>query len=217
MLDNQSSTPLWTTIATLLNSEFVRLITSELVRLWREYRFQGTYKVAAYHATLELMDDKVAIYTKQQRVTFLQNNVFAIQDQAWGNGDIFKNYMCSPGHVVDKYQEGYRWNVLISLRRTYKRGDEENIVIQRTIENGFTTDNETFQVQIDHPMQQLILDIIFPSSRLPQKIFVVENNMKRSHLLDEAQQTQFPDGRLGYTWRFQKPHLFEGYIIKWNW
>lgn len=64
----------------------------------------GLYKVLEYEVQLELVDPQgeVAIYRKRQRVRFLQDNVFAILDQAWGDGDIFADYKCSPGVAVDQ-------------------------------------------------------------------------------------------------------------------
>ncbi len=89
----------------------------------------------AHHVMLDLTDNagRTAIYTKRQQVTFLQDNVFAIQDQAWGDGDIFAAYRCSPGVAVDRYKEGYRWKILISLRGSRNRGERDEFVIERTI------------------------------------------------------------------------------------
>jgi hypothetical protein len=113
------------TLSLLLNSELLRWLVKELVRFWRESRFQGGYRAESHHASLELMDrhGNTARYTKRQQVTFLQDGICAIQDQAWADGDIFADYRCSPGIAVDRYVEGYRWRILISMRATKNRGD----------------------------------------------------------------------------------------------
>src|SRR5262245_17055675 len=69
-----------------------------LVVLWRLGRrvlsmkaHEGMYEVLEYEARLELLDtngDK-AILHKRERVRFLQDNIIAYQDMAWGDGDIF--------------------------------------------------------------------------------------------------------------------------------
>ena len=54
------------------------------------FRFlPGMYEVLDYQAQLVLKDSKgkTAVYTKRQHVHFLQNNVIAYQDQAWGDGN----------------------------------------------------------------------------------------------------------------------------------
>ncbi len=94
--------------------------------LSRERR-EGMYEILDYDSTLELMDPKgeIAVFKKRQRVKFLQDSIIAFEDYAWGDGEIFSEYKCSPGKVVDRHQEGDRWNVLISLRETKSAGDIE--------------------------------------------------------------------------------------------
>jgi hypothetical protein len=59
----------------------------------------GMYEVLDYHTELELLDvkGKKAVFRKVQKVRFLQNNIIAYYDKAWGDGDIFVDYKCSPG------------------------------------------------------------------------------------------------------------------------
>ena len=42
---------------------------------------------------------------------------------------MFGEYKCLPGVEVDRYQEGDRWNILISLRETKSSGDIEDFYI----------------------------------------------------------------------------------------
>jgi hypothetical protein len=93
--------------------------------------------------------------------------VVAYQDQAWGDGQIFADYRCSSGVAVDRYQEGNRWRVLISLRQTYNRGDCEVFHIKRTIRNDFTGKTENFQDKIDHHTHKASFRVVFPKERLP--------------------------------------------------
>jgi hypothetical protein len=213
------SEPLPTLLTTLLNSELIHWFAAELLQLWREHCFSSTYKVEAHHATLELMDQhgSTTIYTKRQLVTFLQNDIFAIQDQAWGDGEIFTGYQCSPGVIVDKYIESNRWKILISLRGTKNKGDTEEFIIERTIKQGFIHSTEHFQTQIDHPTKQLTLSIIFPTSRLPKSVMLLEQHSKRSTLLGKEAVIPLSHGRIEYQWNVAKPRLFEAYILKWEW
>jgi hypothetical protein len=206
-------------LSVILNSEIFRILTADLLNLWRTSRFKGAYKVKILDVSLELMDrgGKKAIYRKREVVQYIQDGVFAVQDQAWGNGSIFVDYRCFPGRLVDKYQEGYRWYLLISLRGLRKKGDTEEFTVQRTIENGFTTSNETFQVQVDHPMDRVMINVIFPRTRIPRSVTLVENNLKRSHSLQNQHVMRLPDGRICYSWKHDHPRLYEGYILKWEW
>ena len=64
--------------------------------------------------------------------------MIAFQEYARGDGEIFAEYRCAPGVVVDRYQEGDQWNVLISLRETKSAGDIQDFHTTRTIKGGFT-------------------------------------------------------------------------------
>jgi len=66
--------------------------TIQKVMQGRSYR--GLYEVLEYESTLELKDQggKRATFKKREKVRYLQDNVIAYQDQAWGDGEILVNY-----------------------------------------------------------------------------------------------------------------------------
>src|SRR5258706_3327830 len=145
-------------------------------------RHEGLYEVFSHEVQLELLDamGKKAVYTKHQRVRFLQNGITAYQDQAWGVGNIFAEYQCSPGIPVDRYQEGYRHFVLISLRQTKHYGDVETFHIRRVVTDGFIKPVEHFQTHIDHPTKTLSMALIFPARNPPRSVQLIEQNSTRS-------------------------------------
>ncbi|MBZ0285237.1 MAG: hypothetical protein K8L97_31175 [Anaerolineae bacterium] len=179
----------------------------------------GFYEVLEQHVRLELLDvgGKKAVYYKQQKVRFLQDNVIAYQDKAWGTGNIFADYKCSPGVAVDHYREGHRYRVLISLRETKNRGDIEEFHIQRTILNGFTQPSEDLQTDVDHRTSHLSVSIVFPKNRPPKEANLVEQNTTHFTLLDKDYTQVLPDGRTQVTWKTDHPRLYESYILAWRW
>jgi hypothetical protein len=179
----------------------------------------GMYEVLDYETELELKDSKgrTAIFTKSQHVRFLQDNIIAYQDKAWGDGEIFANYECSPGVEVDRYRDGHRYNILISLRETKRRGEEETLLVKRTAHDGFTQDVEEFQTDIDHRTHHLTLKLVFPKSRLPTKVSITAQNTQITAKLDASNRHILPDGRHQYFWETDSPKLFEAYIFRWEW
>lgn len=179
----------------------------------------GMYEVLDYSAQVQLKDTKgkLAVYSKRQHVRFLQDNVIAFKDQAWGDGDIFANYQCSPGVEVDRYRDGHRYNILISLRETKHRDEETTFHIKREILDGFTQETEEFQTDINHRTRHLKLSVIFPQKRLPISVKLIEQNTKRSAVLDRDNRQILPSGEHQYTWETKKPRLYEAYIIRWQW
>jgi hypothetical protein len=179
----------------------------------------GLYEMLEYDSTLEHIDrkGKTALFKKRQRVRFLQDNVIAFQDVAWGDGRILAKYRCSPGVEVDHYPEGDRWNVLISLRETKHRGDTEDFYIERKILRGFTKKEEWWQIEMRHQTRSLKLTIIFPKQRPCKRAVLVERTRNRTTSLGPTYFTQLPDGRRALRWETDNPRRFETYTIKWRW
>lgn len=211
-------TRLLQTLASLLNADLLDLVRRLSTSLLAP-RCESLYEVLDYDARLELRDPagKKALYTKRARVRFLQDNVVAYQDQAWGDGDIFAAYRCSPGIAVDRYREGHRWRVLISLRGTRNCGDIEEFHIERTIRDGFTRAVEDFQTEVDHTTHRMALSVVFPRARLPKQVLLIEQHAARSRELGPAHRLTLPDGRALVRWETDRPRRCEAYIVRWVW
>jgi len=225
MAEQKKSTPLipvLNLLAAFLSTDLTKIF-AVLVDLFHYFKlFQprmGLYEVLDYETRLELHDvsGHDVTYFKRQRVRFLQNSIIAYQDQAWGDGDIFAEYQCSPGIPVDRYREGHRYRILISLRQTKNRGDIEEFHIQRRIIDGFTHATEDFQTEVDHRTHKLTSTIIFPKERLPQEVIVIEQKAGRTQVLDREHFQILPDGRCQVTWQTAHPKHFEAYILRWKW
>lgn len=180
---------------------------------------QGLYEVLEYESQLELKTKtgRSALATKRQRVRFLQDNIIAYQDQVWGDGDIFADYRCSPGKAVDRYREGHRHHVLISLRETKQRGDTAEFHIERQIRNGFTHSTEQWQTEVNHHTYRLSVSVIFPKARQPKQATLIEQNSTNTFPLGPEHRHTLPDGREKVTWTTDAPRLYEAYIIRWEW
>ena len=139
-------------------------IWNVLGQLRTRFRYHGLYEILEYDATLEILDSKgkKAILTRREVIRFLQDNVVAIHDHAWGDGRLFAEYRCQPGVPVDFYENGSKYNVLISLRETENRGDVLELWIERVIRNGLLQKQEWLETEIDHLMKTLKMAVIFP-------------------------------------------------------
>jgi hypothetical protein len=180
---------------------------------------EGLYELLEYDAVLELLDRKgrTAIFKKRLRVKFIQDDVITFQDHAWGDGDILAEYGCSPGIDVDRYPEGDRWNVLISLRETKSRGEVEDFYIQRKIHHGFPRKEEWWQIEMQYQTRHLKFAVKFPPGRHCSRAVLIERKRNRSTLLGPQHFVDLPDGQRILTWENAKPRRFETYTIKWQW
>ena len=172
-----------------------------------------------YESTLELHDRKgnLATFSKREKVRYLQNYIITYQDQAWGDGEILINYRCSPGSPVDRYRSGYKTHILISLREVKNKGDIDVFNVEWGIHHGFLLPKGFWATEISHRTRQAKTQIIFPKSRPPLSITIVEKNRQRTRKLSKDAFVQLPDGRWMITWQCSSPKLFEQYVLNWEW
>lgn len=177
------------------------------------------YEILDYAASVELLDTtgRRAVFKKRQRVRFLQDNIIALEDYAWGDGNILVDYRCTPGVVVDKYREGDRWNILISLRETRGAGDIEEFHIERTEKNTFTKTEEWLQTEIRHRTRRLRMSIIFPRKRRCRRAVLVQRKFNRTTVLGLEHFGTLPDGRQLITWKTSHVDAYDIYTLKWLW
>ena len=184
---------------------------------WR--RHHGIYQVLNHDTTLELIDPqgKRAVVRRRKNIRFLQDYVVAFWDTAWGDGDLFAEYECSPGTPVDRFKEGSRFYTLISLREVKRRGDVLRYHVRRVIRGGFTRTHESWTTEIRHDTDRLRIAIIFPKERLCREAKLVQQNVNRTRRLGAEHLRTLEDGRQILEWEVRHPRLHERYLIKWTW
>lgn len=180
---------------------------------------QGMYEVLDYETTLELCDPegKEARVTKKEKVRYLQNNVIAFQDQAWGDGKILLNYRCSPGTPVDRYRWGYKHHILISLGQVKSRGDIDEFQITWGIRGGFLSPIGFWGTEISHQTKRMTVHILFPQNRPPKRALLLEKNRQKTISLGKESIKRLRGGNLAIFWEKKAPRLYEQYILKWEW
>jgi hypothetical protein len=182
-------------------------------------RYHGMYEILDYRSTLDLLDatGEKAIISRRQVIRFLQDNIVAIHDHAWGDGKLFAKYKCRPGVPVDFYQDGSKHNVLISLRETKNRGDVMEFSAERTIAGGFLKQNEWLETEVDHLTTHLRLAIIFPKARPCLRATLTRKTVGKTEVLDERHFKTLGSGRQELSLAISRPKLHECYLVKWDW
>lgn len=185
----------------------------------QKIRKPGMYEVMDYETTLEILDvkGKNAILTKTEEVKFLQNNVIAFQDQAWGSGKILIDYKCDPGKPVDFYQFAHKTYIVISLRNVMQKGESTRFEISWKIRNGFGKSNGFWSTDINHFTRKMKVNVIFPEERPPLSINTVETNRQKNKEMPKDTLMKLPDKRWQISWEKLNPRLYEHYVLKWEW
>ena len=160
---------------------------------------------------------KRATFSKRKKVRYLQDHIIAYQDSAWGDGKILLNYRCTPGKPVDRYRSGHKTHILISLREINNKGDIDEFNIRWGIHKGFLLRDGFWATDITNRNKRIKVRVIFPKSRPPLRLSLVEVNRQRTHNLKGNAKKRLPDGRWLVCWEKQKPKLNEQYILNWGW
>lgn len=180
---------------------------------------RGIYEVLEYESILELKDSKgeFATFQKREKVRYLQDNVIAYQDQAWGDGEILIHYKATPGMAVDFYRPGQTTYILIALQNGRNFGDRDEFNIQWEMKNCFLRGREQWQTAVDHRTRRLRLNIIFPVSRPPQRVMVIEKSTNKATLTTDEDLIQGTDDRWLFRWDINEVRQHEVYILQWDW
>ena len=209
-------------IAALLSLPWVEIIAEAWKlgkKIIRGLSQEGIYEVLDYESTLELLDKKGhnAKFQKRKKVRYLQDNVIAFQDHAWGDGEILKNYKTSTGVLVDQYRSGYKTHILLSLREEKNKGDVDVFNISWDIRCGFLKSDGFWDTDITQRTKRIRVHVIFPKDRLPYRVILQETNRHRTHYLGNEYRKRLADGRMKVTWEKKNPKLYEHYLMKWRW
>ena len=201
-------------------------LAGSLLDLWkvirkalRGFTNEGIYEVINLESTLELKDKRgeKAIFRKRERVRYLQDQIIAYQDQAWSDGEFLIDYRCTPGIPVDSYRAGYKTLILISLRGVKNKGNVDEFNIEWGIQNGFLLPTGFWATEISHRTKKVKVQIIFPKSRPPVRISLIEKNHQRTRDLGKESLIKLPDGRWKVAWEKKNPILYEQYVLNWEW
>jgi hypothetical protein len=207
-------------LAPLLQEWRLLLSLARQLYAWlAQWRNMGMYRILDYDTTLKLLDARghSAVVYKRQRVRFLQDHILVFQDYAWGEGELFANYKCAPGVVVDRYQAGDRWHILISLRQSKRKGDVEEFYSERTVKGGFTHAEEWFQVEIRHRTDRLRLAVVFPKKRAGRRAVLWQRSSHGTLELGREAFVDLPDGRQLVSWETVKVTPLDVFTLRWQW
>lgn len=186
-------------------------------------RFGGPYEISKMVNELDIqsIDGSLAVHRKQLSLEFLHNQVVAIWEGAYGDGEQFADFKCTPTSLraVDEFVEGGRRHKVISLRRLYNRGDKIDVTFERTIKNALLDpEREAFLVDVTRRTQTLIIRIIFHKEHKCTEATLYRRHGKKSSKEPLTQSFSYnEEGRQVIEWKKSRPKLGDTYTFEWTW
>jgi hypothetical protein len=167
---------------------------------------------------LEILDPlgENAILTRTARVRFLHDQVLALHDRVWGEGELNLNGYFKPGTVVDRFSSKGELHQLVSLREPKHRGDLATIEVVHRVKGVFGGDREWFDVDVDMPTQFLRVELWFPTTRAPKAAWLTEDHGALKTQLSGSNIVR-RTGPTRIVWRRSRPTLRERFRTEWTW
>jgi hypothetical protein len=183
------------------------------------------WRVLDSELTYDMERRDLVRFTKRRRLKFYRSRVVTMDDwfvgDGWSDGET-----CSPGSFVRnpsdpdqllKLKIGQLEHTLIVFRNFYKRGDVEDVAIQRTMHDAFPNDSDEFvNLEVIDQTDRARLKVIWPMDAKPTKVKLqgkaVPNQTVR--LTDLGREK---DGRSSYTYELLQPRQGDNVYIFWDW
>ena len=124
------------------------------------------YETIKFSARLEFLNRRgVAIFSRRQRIRFLEDGVGTFFDLAWGEGVLFANYTAGSLRILDAIPTRKGYIVALALPRLFRRGETFEVDIRRRIVGSFLDDQVYWDTAMRVPTELLSVDIVPPPGR----------------------------------------------------
>ncbi len=164
---------------------------------------------------IEADDGSRAVVIKVLKVRFTQSAV-VIQDEAWGDGDLFANYHHNVGTLLKVVDAPPRKYAIVQLVPPRTTGEPVELVSRRTVADGFRGADEWVQLGVANPSLRSEMVVRFPPGRPPQNVRVKteRDNVGRPPAANEL---GHEDGRTVFRRTFARPKVGTTLTVNWSW
>jgi len=168
------------------------------------------YETISYSGKLEFLDRSgtVAVFKRRQTIRVNAPRLSVFLDRIWGDGVVFGDYWTGALEIVEVVRSRIGWVAILSLPRSFRRGETVELRTERRIVGGFTQSVEHWDSTMYAPTKWLSLEISGPAaSRLKWPTLSAPRG-------DEA---NIQRDRDALTLIVREPEAHARYRLQWNW
>jgi hypothetical protein len=179
--------------------------------------YEGPFVVLEETTTWDLTRDNAreAVVTKNQLVRF-NHSMIAHTEYAWGDGELFADFQCDYGRLVDRVKDGDKEYIIIALPAERVRGEEARLVSHRTVRNGFPADSEWMNWELRYKSYRSTLVMRFDLARPPKNLRYRRESDGKTLKADEKSVSDEGGARV-FRLSERAPYPGEEYQIRWDW
>jgi hypothetical protein len=122
------------------------------------------YETIKYSGRLKILDaDRItAVFTRRQRVRFLEDGVSVFFDRVWGEGVLFGGYATPGLDMLSPIRTFNGYVVPLGLPRRFRKGETFDLVTKRRIVGAFTPDHGYWETTLSKPADLIEITVVTP-------------------------------------------------------
>ncbi len=164
-------------------------------------KFSGRLKV------LDL-DRTVAVFTRRQRVRFLEDGVSVLFDRIWGEGVLVGSYLAPGLNMMEPIRTPTGYVLPLGLPRRFRKGETFEIVSYRRIVGAFCETRGYWETAMSKPTELIQITVVTPPGLAVRNPDIVAPPRGDMDLSKKPNSLKF---------RVARPAINGPYRLGWSW
>jgi hypothetical protein len=120
------------------------------------------YETIKFSGRLKFLDEtrSVAIFTRRQRVRFLEDDVSVLFDRIWGNGLLLGRYSAPTVRLMEPIKTAKGYVLPLGLPKRFRKGEVFDLVTHRRIVSAFTDDYGYWETLMSKPTELIQISVV---------------------------------------------------------
>lgn len=168
------------------------------------------YETIKFSGRLKILDtDRMtAIFTRRQRVRFLEDGVGVLFDRIWGEGVLVGSYLAPGVTIMEPIRTPSGYVLPLGLPRPFRKGETFELVTHRRIVGAFSQEKGYWDTTMSKPTELIQITVVTPPDVKAGQPDIVAPPRGDMDLTQRANSLQF---------RVTRPAMNGPYRLRWSW
>jgi hypothetical protein len=168
------------------------------------------YETIKFSGRLKILDDDRtnALFTRRQRVRFLEDGVGVVFNRIWGEGVLVGSYLAPGLSLMEPIKTRSGYILPLGLPRRFNRGETFEVVTQRRIVGGFSAENGYWETTLTKPADLIQITVVTPPSVGVNNPEIIASPRGDLYATKKANSLQL---------RVAHPGVNQPYRLRWSW
>jgi len=124
------------------------------------------YETIKFSGRLKFLDEtrSVAVFTRRQRVRFLEDGVSVLFDHIWGEGLLLGRYVAPDVQLMEPIRTAKGLALPMRLAKSFRKGETFELVTHRRIVGGFAGRDAYWDTLMTKPTNLIQISVVMPDT-----------------------------------------------------